>query len=657
MTTAAGLAVGVAAGAAAAFSRRRAAALAVAGSALVGVAVQAHVHFHPELMLEEGTSIFAGGALRWWLSGAVAAVATLAAAWKSRRPGVTLLVAASALLSGAAAARLLPKDGILNVASLPLLAFLAAVLVYEAVDRKVSRRASLAVAAGLVVALPAVLTAVSAYTGITPLAVRDEPYMSDPGKAAVLVGKPDVVVIVLDTFRPDHVSALGYGRQTTPNIDAFLETSTLYARAKSASSWTLASHAAMFTGLMPRQNGAHFAEKLLGKSGSDDVRAIAYPLSPNVPMLAETLRQAGYATGGVASNYAWLGPDFGIDRGFGYYVCRPRYRQESIGNYDKIPISPMLDDFMKALDRVRQSNYSDRQPYYRASEVTSMALDWLRRRKDDHFFLFVNYWDPHSPYNPPPPYDAMFPGKVRPCGARVEWLDQAYDVMLGKADVDPAFREELISQYDGEIAYMDAWLGRLFGGMRRMGVFDDSLIILASDHGESFGEHRFLEHGVNLYEEETAALLAVKAPGQTAPRRVERPVSLVDLAPTVLTTLRMPLPRGAEARSFDDAAHDVVAELYPHQGRVEHYGERFDRHLTAIYDGDNKLIMSTKGEPEVYDLASDPREKADISGGEQALSTRLAAWDAAHPPIAPSASAVPSKATVDRLRSVGYLGR
>jgi len=653
----AGLAAGIAAAALAVSALAAKAAarlvLAVFGAVLVGGAVQFFFAFHPELFGADAKPFIGAAPLGRGLAGVTAAVLSFLVTFRSRRPVTLLLVAASAFLSGAAFALCFPPEGVLNAVSLPLLLFFAAVLLVEGA----LKRSAAFIAPALIVIFPAAFWAYSARTGIAPAQVIETRAADDPAKAAAIAGRPNVIIVMLDTLRRDHVGCMGYPRNTTPEIDSFARNATLYTRAKSVSSWTLEAHGSLFTGLWPRSNGAHFAEKVLFADAGSDVRSIAYPLSPNVPALAELLQREGYATAAIASNYAWLAPDFGLQRGFDYYFAVARYRQATVGKREPAPASLALDTLMSHIDQWREANRNELKPYYRAPEITDKALSWLSARRGRPFFLFLNYWDPHSPYNPPPPYDTMFPGKTSPRGEKVDWLERSFEVMTGVKDLDPARREELVSQYDGQVAYMDGHVGRFIAGVKSLGLYDDTIVVLVSDHGESFGEHRFLEHGVCLYEDEAAIFLAVKSAGQAAAASVDAPVQILDVMPTILAELRIPAPPRIDGRPLDAVTHPIVTELYPHLGRIEAYGERFNRRLTAIYDGSMKLIVSNPGGVELYDLANDPGEEHSLSDAASAGALRdaLAAWDAAHKPMPQSAAPRLDEAALERLRSVNYL--
>lgn len=647
---AAGIAVAVPAWLALRLGVRARMVLAVAPALLLGFAAQVFFTGHPELVGVGTPELIGASFLRRGLLGGVVFIFTAAAAARSRWTLATLLLCASAALSGLAAARFFTAADVLNGLSLPLLALLAALLLV----RFASRRLYPAVIAALLFPGVYVLLALAQGSPTAP-AVTHGRRSGSPG-SALAGGRPNVIVIVLDTLRPDHVSFLGYRRNTTPELDGFLAGATVYPNAKSVSSWTLPAHGSLFTGLLARSHGAHFADSLIFEDHTGDIAAIAYPLRSDVPTLAEAFGRQGYVTGGIVANYMWLAPWFGLNRGFDYYFCAPRYLQTSLTQRETLPVSPILDALLKRADRLARTNCSILHNYYRAGEITDMALAFMKRNRHRPFMLFLNYWDPHSPYNPPPPFDARFPGRETARGYKLKWSDGTMSVIRGESDLDPARRANFLSQYDGEIAFMDDALGRLFEGMSGLGVFDESMVVVLSDHGESFGEHRFMEHGACLYEDEVRMLLAVKKPGQSAGEIRDGFVQTHDVMPFLLQELRISPAAPMEGQHFDDLTHEIVSELGLHIGRAEAFGERFKRKLLALYSGRFKIIRSSTGLVEIYDLVDDPGELRPLPAGKApALAAALDAWESAHPPAPPRAAPPIDKALIDRMRSVGYL--
>lgn len=392
-------------------------------------------------------------------------------------------------------------------------------------------------------------------------------------------GKPNVLLITLDTTRRDHLSCYGYRKETTPNIDSLAEESVKYERAIAPSSWTVPAHASLFTGMLPTHHNARFGvDENATPSGVHEFSF--YTLHPSLPTLAEELGKAGYVTAGIIAG-PLLRSAFGFERGFGHY-----------------------DDGL-----AQGKNYERN-----ADEVTSLAVRWLERHRLSQnsrpFFLFLNYFDPHSPYFPPEPWGNP-DVEEGSCSVHNGLYE---DVFRGTRELTSEERETLVEQYDGEISYMDSGIGRLFENMKRLGLYDSTLIVVTSDHGESFGEHGLLEHGRALYEELIRAPLLLKYPGKEKKRGVVNDrVTIVSLMPTILEHVGHPIPETVRFGTLDDTGQALVAEVFRDMAWTTIYGDRFDRDQKAIYRDNYKLIWSSDGRHELYDLSSDPAEQTNLS--------------------------------------------
>lgn len=455
--------------------------------------------------------------------------------------------------------------------------------------------------------------------------------------------RPNVVLVVMDTVRADHLSLYGYGRRTSPSLEALAKHATLYENAISAGSMTLSTHASIFTGLYPRRHGAHY----------DLPR---YPggrrLPDRFPTLAEILSRHGYVSLGVAANYGYLGPGFGLDRGFDYYDSRtatPLLRST-------MPFT-LRDGATDILGRFLPPCARDRTTR-RAADVDAEAFQLVDRYRGRPFFLFLNYMDAHSPYCPPPPYDTLFPGKLDRFSNR-DYVKLEADVLSGRRQVPAAVRADLVSQYDGGIAYLDHEIGRLVDRLRKRGLLDSTLLIVTADHGEAFGERSLIEHGVSVYQNQVHVPLLIHFPGEARGRVVRADVSSVDLLPTVLDVAGIRTPAGLSGVSLRDGAalrdRDVIAESYPN-GYLVRYSPRFRRVSRAILRGPLKLIVTTAGRSSLFDLSRDPDEAHDLlreGRKAPALRAQLARWLAHTKPSANPAALDP--ATLQRLRELGYV--
>jgi len=400
---------------------------------------------------------------------------------------------------------------------------------------------------------------------------------------------PGILLITLDTTRWDHLSCYGYPRESTPTIDRLAEEGMRYERAVSPSSWTLPAHASLFTGMLPTHHSAHFGSDENAKV--DEIVGFSfYTLHPMVPTLAEELGKAGYATCGIIAGPT-ISSRFGMGRGFDHYD-------------DRLPKTDI--------------------PERRADEISSLAIHWLKEHHISQsakpFFLFLNYFDPHNPYQAPEPW-----GDQDVTDDVYNIRNSRYDeVFRGNRDLTDDEREILLKQYEDEIRFMDSEIGSLFDEMRRLGMYDSTLIVVVSDHGESFGEHRLLEHGRALYEELIRVPLIVKYPSHDKRQGVvRRRVSTAGIMPTILNYIGHPVPGTVTVGALDETNHMLAAEVFRDIVWTGRYGKRFDMDQKAVYEGDYKWIWRSNGEPELYKVSDDPGEKNNLYGTLPELENRF----------------------------------
>jgi arylsulfatase A-like enzyme len=424
--------------------------------------------------------------------------------------------------------------------------------------------------------------------------------------------RPNLVLISIDCLRADHVSAYGYFRPTTPNIDALAADGTVFEAAASVSSWTLPTHLSMLTGLMPSLHGVRTRQRL----------------GAEVAFLPEILRDAGYQVDGVASWY-FLSQGFGFDRGFHSYRLL-------VG--------------------------------HGAEDVIDAALDTVRRSEGREQFLFLHLVDPHWPYLAPDGAHDRF-GRPADISSALKRVNKR------EAPDDPSDVEGVIRLYDAEIAYADEHLGRFFSELKSRGLYDDALIIVTADHGEAFYEHGHWEHTLSLYGEVTHIPLIVKWPRGRHPRRVSSPVSQIDVFPTILEAAGLASPETGALSLSNHAAvapadRGILSELTSPLGRLQgcrqppiEGGE-----CVAVRLGRLKLIASLvarEGElhlmaRELYDIGTDPKERQDLSDQEPEAVQRMMAIARSFLTLARNqrASGEPvdlDEETMDALRSLGYV--
>jgi arylsulfatase A-like enzyme len=284
--------------------------------------------------------------------------------------------------------------------------------------------------------------------------------------------------------------------------------------------------------------------------------------------------------------------------------------------------------------------------YLLAPEVNRLALGWLAPRRHNRFFLFLNYMDPHAPYLPLGAYRNLFPASDAP-----QVVDRAR-IESGEREILVEERDPLVDAYDAEIRYLDDHLAELFAQLEAWGLLEETIVLIVGDHGESFGEHNELEHATGLHEPQLRVPLLLRLPGQADGRRESRPVHLVDVMPTLLDALGLQRPPDLQADSLLRAERPLpmVAHLGP-------YGRDYSE--DAIYADRWKLIVSSQGHVELYDLRDDPEEAENLVAQQpeavRELIDRLQAFKSkASPRFGPGTSEIDPE-TLERLKGLGYV--
>jgi arylsulfatase A-like enzyme len=447
-------------------------------------------------------------------------------------------------------------------------------------------------------------------------AAQDQPANKD---------RPNVLFIVLDTVRADHLSLYGYSRRTSPSLEAFAEQATTFSFAHSTAPFTLSSHASMFTGQLPSEHGAHHVP-LAAKDGD-------FRLAAGTETLASRLADKGYRTGAVVANTGYLGPWTGLAQGFHEYKSRP------LRQYGYVPA------YLSVLHRVSKID-ADALLLKSADArfVTNQAMAWIEEHRERPFFLFVNYFDAHDPYRPPARYARRYLESPASSGGGVGgW---------------PA------SQYDGEIAFLDAELGRLFQWLDETKIAGRTLVIVTSDHGEGFGEHGCHGHSNSLYEELPHVPLVVRLPGQNKKSQSDAAVSLRSI-PTIVD-MALAGERDPDALSTRLAASEsrLIAEHWFSTGNANNCASSSHGPvIRAVFNNRRKLIQTASVE-ELYDLAEDPGERRDLfrAAPELAQATRRSVLLPQIPELGlivnsqqGTKPARPDEVTWERLRALGYV--
>lgn len=400
---------------------------------------------------------------------------------------------------------------------------------------------------------------------------RDRAFWGTPTIASARdTEAPLVVVYLVDTLRADHLPLYGYSRDTAPELTRFAQDAVVFDQAIAAAPWTKPSVASLFTSLLPREHGCVL------------FRA---PLDRTLVTLAERLRQGGYGTGAVVANPQVGAADMHFDQGF--------------------------------------DHFDGASPSRRAGELVDAALSFLDARRGLPTFLYVHTMDTHQPYRPPPPFDRRFPPFPLP----------GRDASRESDDVDPADRDRVIGQYDGALAYGDQEFGRFVRALRERGLYEQATIVFVADHGEAFLDHGLWDHGNTLFDELVRVPLVMKYPGRReAGRRVARQVQLVDVLPTLLKNLGLPVPAGFAGRALEESFRATGPErpavfetkFFEHVA----YGARTSeqKYVRIFHPASAELFFDLRrdpGEKEPLDAARMPQAQALKDLAERSLSSDL----------------------------------
>jgi arylsulfatase A-like enzyme len=420
---------------------------------------------------------------------------------------------------------------------------------------------------------------------------------------------PNVLLIVVDTLRADHLGAYGYTQPTTPFLDDYARRSVLFEKAFSTSSWTLPAHASLFTGRLPYEHGAEMG-----------------PYDGRFPTLAEEMARHGFATVGIVANNTngVLTASSGLARGLVHW------ENLFVTPGNSLDLTLLGNNLLKYM--LPHVQYNRRHFQMDAEQVNRQFLRWLDARPPRPFFAFLNYMDVHAPYRPPYQY-------VRRFSTEPEKISSPRAFRLGRpyTPQDPEEAARLsIEAYDASLAYLDDQLQALFTQLRQRGLDNNLLVMITSDHGESFGEHGLFVHRNSLYREQIHIPLLVRLPGKTPEgKRVESPVGIHQVAATVaelagLGSAVFPggslVSRWSNGPEKSDAA--ILAELTG--GKFPDVGPKWPIYqgwLKSLITSRWHFILQQDGKTELYDWCVDPQEKSNLADapGHKALVDRFRA--------------------------------
>ena len=341
----------------------------------------------------------------------------------------------------------------------------------------------------------------------------------------------NVILISIDTCRADYLSCYGYPSKTTPNIDTIAAEGILFENVISPNPTTLPAHSSMLTGTNPPYHGVHDNE--------------GYQLGKFNTTLAEILKEAGFSTAAFISAFV-MDSQFGIDQGFDTF--NDRFEEE---------IVPM-------------SGISERKGH----ETSRLAVKWLEENKDEKFFLFLHYYDPHLDYEPPEPFASQYASNL----------------------------------YAGEIAYTDHCIGQVISKLKKLKFYDSTLIIITADHGEMLGQHGEKGHGYFIYQGNVRVPLIFKLPGKRRSKVITKRVGLIDIVPTVCGLLDIETPSEVKGMDLSGAFAGKKLPDQPRNLYCESLGPTiYDASpLLGVVTDQYKYIHTAR--EELYDLIKDPGE-------------------------------------------------
>lgn len=474
----------------------------------------------------------------------------------------------------------------------------------------------------------------------------------------------NIVLVVLDTARAQNMTPYGYDHNTTPNINQLAKDSVVYQNAVSPSPWSLPSHASLFTGCYPSAHGAH--EKHTFFDG-------------NCETLAEYLADRDYNTFGISSN-SWVSPEFGMMRGFDEFV--PTWKL-----FDTDIESNRVSD-LSFLDRMTHylqegvllpsiANIAYRKLYYRNYDYGAVRTNLEAKRRMDNldapFFMFLNYFEPHLKYGPPKFTEEYVEGDYGSIN------QNAWEYTFGIEPMAEENFEMLEALYNAELRYVDHMFGKVIDRLKQNKLYENTMIIVTSDHGENIGDYGLMDHQYCLYNTLLRVPLIVKYPDEIDinPGRRESMTSPLDIFPTIQRLLGdtdsdrldgRPLPPfvdpGVDRHVMSEylapyPSPDDILENYPEADRS--LLEKYDRSITAIQSRNEKYIRYGDGTTEFFRLTDGPIEREEnrdelTEEARHKFESKIETLKGDRHELPGEVVPEPSESIKQNLEDLGYLG-
>ncbi len=432
--------------------------------------------------------------------------------------------------------------------------------------------------------------------------------------------KPNIILIISDALRSDHLGCYGYSRNTSPNIDHIAREGIIFNRAYAQGNFTLASTTTLFTSLYPTSHNVFSKKEVVPKESKT---------------LIENLKAAGYRTAGFSKNPFFWG-NFGLRRGFDRFYFGQN-------NFIWKLWPSVISNILRRLFMPTDEN------------LTRQAISWIKSNKSHKFFVYLHYMATHAPYRIPKTYEEIY---------AKEQISGRIDYPCNDVEINPAQKRNLLDRYDGTIRFVDDQIGKLVDLLQSLDLKEDTLLIIAADHGEEFGEHGDWMHGHTLYQETIKIPLIIWYPKiRRSQKRSNELAGLVDIKPTILNIVGI---KQSEIYQGKDLISQITKEdsLYQQKGSREEIFSEGGRNLRCIITSTNWKLISKKAKRkiklELYNLEQDPQEKHNVvnlypeiaKNLQKRLTTKFKEFK--------KQKLKPGKATIDaetkrELKSLGYI--